>query len=102
MVETTVNVKALELKNSNGVIDSSLIRPLVKLLVSTNKSQFRLIDDPDSDKWEDCVMNGENFTIYEDKLDVKSSGKSFTLRSDVLKMITEYKFNTTIPQEANW
>ena len=40
-------------------------------------------------------MNREKITIYDDKLVFKSSGKSFTLRGDVLKMITDYKFETT-------
>ena len=40
-----VHIKALELMNKNGVIHSSLIRPIGKLLVPTNKSQFRLHND---------------------------------------------------------
>ena len=35
----------------NGVLHSSLIRPIAKLLVPKSKSQFRLLDDPDSDNW---------------------------------------------------
>ena len=34
--------------NKIGVIDSSLIRRIAKLLVPTNKCQFRLYDHPDS------------------------------------------------------
>ena len=34
--------------NKNETIHPSLIRPIAKLLVPKNKSQFRLIDDPDS------------------------------------------------------
>ena len=48
--EPNVHVKTSELLNKNGVIHSSLIRPLSKLLVPTNESQFRLYDDHDSDK----------------------------------------------------
>ena len=45
--------------NKNPVIDSRLIGPKAKLLVPTNKSQFGIFDDPDSDNWNDNVMNGE-------------------------------------------
>ena len=68
LYESNVHVKALELMNKNGVINSSLITPLAKLLLPTNKSHFRLYDDPDSHNWNDYVMNGEKFTIPDDKL----------------------------------
>ena len=38
-------------------------------------------------------MNGEKVTTCEDKLVFKITGKIFTLSGDVLKMITDYKFN---------
>ena len=44
------HAKTLELMNKNGVIHSTLIRPVAKLLVPSNESQFRFHDDPDSDK----------------------------------------------------
>ena len=62
LVESNVRLKALELMNSNGVIHSSLIRPIAELLVPTNKSQFRFYDDPDSDNWKDYILNGEKVT----------------------------------------
>ena len=95
LYESSVHVKALQLINQRGEIHSNLIRPIAKLLVPTNKSQFRLYDDPDSDNWKDYVMNGEKVTIYNHKSIFKKSGKVFTLRGDFLKLITEYKFNTT-------
>ena len=45
-------------------------------------------------------MIGEKVTIYEDKLLFKNSGKFFTLRCDVLKMVTDYKFKTTDSLDA--
>ena len=93
--ESNVHVKTLQLINQSGEIHSKLIRPIAKLLVPTIKSHFRLYDDPDSDNWNDYVMNGEKDTKYNHKLVFKKSGKVFTLRGDFLKLITEYKFNTT-------
>ena len=52
--------------NKIGVIHASLIRPITKLLVQKIKSQFRLLDDPDSDNWKDLKMNGEKVTLYDD------------------------------------
>ena len=95
MNESNVHVKILELLNKNGIIQWSLITPKEKLLVLTNGSQFRLYHDPDSDKWNDLVMNGEKVTKYDDKIFFKNSGKIFALRGDVLKLNTDDKFNTT-------
>ena len=45
--------------NKNEVIPSSLTRPIGKFLVPKNKSQFRLVDDPDSGNWNEYKKNGE-------------------------------------------
>ena len=45
-----------------------MIRPIAKVLVPKNESQFRLLDDPGSDNWNDYKMNGEKVTLYDDKL----------------------------------
>ena len=90
--ESNVQAKALELMNKNGIVDSSLIRPIVKLLVPKNKSQFRLDDDPDSENWNDFKMDGEKVTVYDDKLLFRDTGVVFTLKGDVFSMITDYDF----------
>ena len=61
--ESRKYIKTLESMNENEVIHSSLIRPIAKLLVPKNKSQFRLLDDLDSDQWNDYKMKGEKVTI---------------------------------------
>ena len=98
--DLSVHLKTFQLMNKNGVIDSSFIRPISKFLVPESKSHFRLKDDTDSDDWNDYTMRGEKFTIYDDKLVFKNSGKIFTLRSDVLKMIINYKLKTTDSPDA--
>ena len=84
--------KTLESMKKNGVIHSSLIRPIAKPLVLKTKSQFRLLDDPDSDKWNNYQMNGEKVTYYDDKLLFRDTGVVFMLRGDILSMITDYVF----------
>ena len=49
MDESKDLLKASELLNKKGVIDSSLIRPVAKLSVRTIKSTLRLHDDTDGD-----------------------------------------------------
>ena len=61
--ESNVPVKALEFLNKNGVINPSLVTPIARLLVPTNKSQFRLFDDPDRANSNDYVMNAAKNTI---------------------------------------
>ena len=80
--------------NKKGVILSGLIRPIAKRLVPTNKSQLRLRDDPDSESWNDYALKGEKVKINVDKLFFEKSVKILTWRGDVLKMITDYKFNS--------
>ena len=63
LCDSNVHVKTSELMRKNGVIHSCFIRPIAKLLVPTNKSQFRLYDDPDSDIWNDYVTNGEKVKV---------------------------------------
>ena len=90
--ESNKYIKTLELMNKNEVIHRSLIRPLAKLLVPRNRSQFRLDDDPDSDNWNDYEMNGQKVRIYDNKLLFRDTGVVFTLEGDLLSMITDYEF----------
>ena len=98
--DSNVNVKVSEFLNKIGVIVSSLIRPKSKLLALTNKSQLQLYEDPDGDNWIKYVLNEKNITLYDDEILFEISGKSFTWRGDVKKMITDYKFITTDSSEA--
>ena len=79
---------------------SSLIKLIVKLLVQKNESQFRLLDDPDSDNWKDCKMNGEKVTLYDDKLLFRDTGVVCLFKGDILSMITGYNFKNTNSPDA--
>ena len=86
--------------NKNEIIHSSLIRPIAKLLVRKSKSQFRLLNDPDSDNWKNYKMNGQKVTIYDDKLLSRDTGVFFTLKRDIRSMITDYDFYKTDSPDA--
>ena len=86
--------------NKIEVIHSSLNWPVAKLLVPKNKSQFLLLDDFDSDNWNDFKMHGEKVTIYDDKLLFRDTGVVFTLKGEKLSMITDYDFIKTNSPDA--
>ena len=86
--------------NKNELIHSSLIGPIAKLLVPKNKSQFRLLDDPDSDNWNDYKANGEKVTLYDDKLLFRDTGVAFMLKGDLLSMKTDFDFDKTNSPDA--
>ena len=46
-------------------------------------------------------MNGEKVTLYDDKVLFRDTGVVFTLKGDVLSMITDYDFNKTHSLDAN-
>ena len=98
--ESKKYIKTLESLNKNEVISSSFIRPLAKLLVPKNKSQFRLKDDPDSDNWKVYKKNCEKVTFYNDKLLFRDSGVVFTLQGDILSTITGYDFKKSHSPDA--
>ena len=98
--ESNKNIETLESMNKNEVIHSRLIRPIAKPLVPKNKSQFRLVDDPDSDNWNDYQMKREKVSLYDDKLVYRDTGVIFTLKNDFLSRITDYDFIKTHSSDA--
>ena len=54
-----------------------------------------MLVDPDSNNWNDLKIQGEKVTIYDDKLLFRDTGVVFTLKGDILSMVTDYDFNKT-------
>ena len=69
-------------------------------MVPEVESQFRLYDDPNSDKWNEYILNKEKVRIYDDKLLCRDTGLVFTLKGEILSMITDYDFNETNSADA--
>ena len=94
MYESNKYVKTLEILNKNETIDQILIRPIAKLLVPEKRNQFRLNDDPDNKNWNEFLMKKEKkVRIYDDKLLFTDTAVIFTLKEDLITMITDYDFN---------
>ena len=88
------NEKILELMDEKGMIASYLASSLVEVFKKDNKSQFRLRKDPNSTKLNDLSIHGTiPVTIFSNMIVFRDINKSFRLEGDLLKVITNYKFN---------
>ena len=89
-----LNEKILELMNDKGLIAPYLTSSLVEVFKKDNKSQFRLRKDPNSTKMNDFLIHGTiPVTIFSNMITFRDSKKTFKLEGDLLKVITNYKFN---------
>ena len=89
-----LNEKILELMNDQGLIAPFLTSSLVEVFRKDNKRQFRLRKDPDSTKLNDFLIHGKiPVTIFSNKITFRDSDKTFKLEGDLLKVITNHKFN---------
>ena len=89
-----LNKKILELMNDEGLIAPYLASPLVEVFKFDNKSQFRLRKDPDSTKLNDFLFHGKiPVTLFSNMITFRDSNKTFKLEGDLLKVITNHKFN---------
>ena len=97
-----LNEKILELMNDKGLIAPYLTSSLVEVFKKDNKSQFRLRKDPNSTKMNDFLIHGTiPVTIFSNIITFRDSKKTFEIEGDLLKVITNYKFNAdhSSPQE---
>ena len=89
-----LNEKILEMMNDKVLIAPYLASSLVEVFKRDNKSQFRLRKDPNSTKMNDFSIHGTiPVTIFSNMITFRDSNKSFRLEGDLLKVITNYKFN---------
>ena len=89
-----LNEKILELMNDKGLIAPYLTSSLVEVFKKDNKSQFGLRKDPNSTKMNDFLIHGTiPVTIFSNMITFRDSKKTFKLEGDLLKVITNYKFN---------
>ena len=80
--------------NEKGLIAPYLTSSLVNLFKPENKSQFRLRKDTNSTKMNDFLIHGGiPVTLFSNMITFRDSNKSFRLEGDLLKLITNYKFN---------
>ena len=79
--------------DEKGMIASYLTSSLV-VFKEDNRSQFRLRKDPDSTKLNDFLIHGKiPVTIFSNMITFRDTDKTFRLEGDLLKVITNHKFN---------
>ena len=89
-----LNEKFLELMNDKGLIAPLLTSALVNVFKPENKSQFRLRKDPNSTKFNNFLIHRcIPVTLFSNMITFRDSKNSFKFEGDVLKLITNYKFN---------
>ena len=89
-----LNEKILELMDEKGMIASYLASSLVEVFKKDNESQFGLRKDPNSTELNDFLIHGTiPVTIYSNMIVFRDSNKTFRLEDDLLKVITNHKFN---------
>ena len=89
-----LNENILELMNDKGIIAPYLTTSLVEVFKKDNESQFRLKKEPNSTKMNDFLIHGNiSVTIFSNMITFRDSNKTFRLEGDLLKVITNYKFN---------
>ena len=89
-----LNEKVLELIDEKGLIAPYLASSFVNLFKTENKSQFRLRKDPNSNKMNNFLIHGSiPITLFSNMITFRDNNKSFRLEGDLLKLMTNYKFN---------
>ena len=89
-----LNEKILETMNDKGMIAPYLTTSLVEVFKKDNRSQFRLRKDPNSTKLNDFLIHRTiPVTIFSNMIVFRDSNKSFRLEGDLLKVVTNHKFN---------
>ena len=59
-----------------------------------------MLNDLDSDKWNEYIMNKEKKTKYDDKLLFRDTGVLFTSKGDILSMKIDFEFDETVSSDA--
>ena len=88
-----LNNKLLEIMNDTGISATYLMSPLSKIPNLENSSQFKPVEDSNSNRVNDLKLNRTiPITLYNSLLTFRDTGKEFELKGDLLKMITNKNY----------
>ena len=89
-----INNNLLEIMNDRGILATYLMSPLSRITNPENTSQFKLVKDPSSNGVNDLKINNSiPITLHNNLLSFRDTNKQFELKGDLLKMITNDKYN---------
>ena len=92
-----INDKLLEIMNDRGILAIYLISLLSRITNPENTTQFKLVKDYNSNRVSDLLINNTiPITLYGNILTFRDTNKQFELKGDLLKMITNTKFNVDL------
>ena len=92
-----LNDKLLEIMNDRGILATYLMSPLSRITNPENTTQFKLVKDHNSNRVNDLLINNTiPITLYGNILTFRDTNKQFELKGDILKMITNTKFNVDL------
>ena len=80
-----------------GKIASYLLSTLSKITNPENTTQFKLVEDSYLNRVDGLLKhNSIPVTLYDNLLTFRDTGKEFKLKGDLLKMITNKKYNVDL------
>ena len=89
-----ININLLERMNDRGILATYLMSPLSRITNPDNTSQFKLVKDPSSNRVNDLKINNSiPITLHNNLLSFRDTNKQFESKGDLLKMITNDKYN---------
>ena len=92
-----LNNKLLEIINDRGILAFYLMSLLSKIINPEKTSQFILLKDHNSNRVNDLLIhNTITITLRDNFLTFRDTGKEFVLKGDLLKMITNKKYNVIL------
>ena len=92
-----LNDKLLEIVNDGALLATYLMSPLSKITNPEHTSQFKLVKDPSSKRVNYLIINKTiPVTLYNNLLTFRDTDEKFELQRDLLKLITNKKYNVDI------
>ena len=86
--------KLLEIMNIRGILASYLLSPLSKVTNPERNSQFKLVTDRNSKRFNDLLLNKTvPVTLHDILLTFRDTNKNFRREGDLLKKITNKNYN---------
>ena len=80
--------------NDRGIIASCLLSPLAKITNTENTTQFKLVEDHNSNRVNDLLIKSRiPITLHDNLLTFRDTNKEFELKGDLLKMKTNRNYN---------
>ena len=83
--------------NDRSIIATYWLSPLAKITNLENTSQFKLVKDHNSNKVNDLLIkNTIPITLHENLLTFRDTGKTFELKGELSKMLTNKNYNVDL------